>query len=163
MTGSLGPSGLKWNGIAGEQLDFERTSHCQPCFVVLSKPHSLSPAQTMCVDVPLRTTRLTADKVGIYYSMLTTTATYWAHSRGCFAAQGGKPSCCCSCVWVLSADGAEDLLCLQSEVDNASDFAVVLDHFEEWMAARELGLRYSVAIVTDGSVLKETQGGGVEG
>ena len=55
------------------------------------------------------------------------------------------------------------MLCLQSEVDSASDFAVVLDHFEEWMAARELGSRYSVAIVTDGSVLRETQGWGVDG
>lgn len=38
----------------------------------------------------------------------------------------------------------------QSEVDNASEFAVVLDHFEEWMEAWSLGSTHTFAVLTDG-------------
>ena len=56
----------------------------------------------------------------------------------------------------------EALLCLQSEVDTAAEFAVVLDHFEKWMEARGLGSHHSVAIGTDGSVPSERRGGGCQ-
>ena len=46
-------------------------------------------------------------------------------------------------------------LTLQTEVDNAAEFAVVLSHFEEWMESRGLVTHHSVAIVTDGSALFE--------
>lgn len=38
----------------------------------------------------------------------------------------------------------------QTEVDNASEFAVVLDHFEDWMESWGLGSTHTFSVVTDG-------------
>ncbi|KAL8613106.1 hypothetical protein ACOMHN_035047 [Nucella lapillus] len=38
----------------------------------------------------------------------------------------------------------------QSEVDNASEFPVVLEHFDQWLESWELGTRHKFCVVTDG-------------